>query len=168
MAGSSTPMFGYFSKVALISPTANGRGSMYSRGAELLGGHRAGAVLHLAVGERGTVLDHEDALAAASALGSSTVTGEAPMMTVDRRVDAARGGQLGLDAGAVGGVDLVDDDHVGHAQVDLAGVVASSLPGPVRVGDGDRQVGLVERKSLLPPSQRMTSASFSASRRMAS
>ena len=48
------------------------------------------------------------------------------------------------DAGAVGGVDLVEHDHVGQAQVDLARVVDEPVAGAVRVDDGDVQVGLVE------------------------
>ena len=56
----------------------------------------------------------------------------------------AHGAELALDAGAVGGVDLVEHDHVGEPQVDLAGVVDEAVAGTVRVGDGDVQVGLVE------------------------
>src|SRR5665647_1219438 len=117
-------------------------------GAELLGGHGAGAVLHLAVRERGAVLDHKDLLA----------LDELRLVDGDRRgahddarrgIDRAHGVELGLDAGAVGGVDLVEHDHVGETDVDLAGVVHQAVAGTMRVGDGDVQVGLVEAEVVV-------------------
>ena len=77
--------------------------------------------------------------------GLSTETGEAPMMICAVGLTERTAPELGLDAGAVGGVDLVEHDDVGEAQVDLARVVDEAVAGTVRVGDGDVQVGLVER-----------------------
>ena len=65
------------------------------------------------------------------------------------RVHRADGLELGLDAGAVGGVDLVEHDDVGEPQVDLAGVVHEAVAGTVRVGDGDVQVGGVEAEVVV-------------------
>ena len=70
-------------------------------------------------------------------------------MIVARRVHRADGLELGLDAGAVGRVDLVEDDGVGEPQVDLAGVVHEAVAGTVRVGDGDVQVGGVEAEVVV-------------------
>ena len=76
-----------------------------------------------------------------------------PFSTDDRRVGPDDDG-LGIDLLDVvhdhghvlrrGGVELVDDEDLGPAEVRLAGIVEHLVAGPVRVDDDDLQVGLVE------------------------
>jgi hypothetical protein len=47
------------------------------------------------------------------------------------------------------GVDLVDHDHVGPPQVDLAGEVRQFMARAVRVDDHDFQVGGIERSVVV-------------------
>src|SRR5205823_10932953 len=49
-----------------------------------------------------------------------------------------------LNVVRIGGVYLVDDHHVGAAQIDLARVVGQLVAGTMRIGDYDLQVGGVE------------------------
>src|SRR5450756_2696463 len=79
MAGSSTPTFGYFSKVALISPTANGRGSMNSATPSCLAATVPAPYFIspcVSVGPSSTTRT----FLPWTSSGLSTVTGEAPMM----------------------------------------------------------------------------------------
>jgi hypothetical protein len=52
----------------------------------------------------------------------------------------------GIEARRVG---LVDHDDIGHPDVDLARVVAQLVAGPQRIGDGDQQIGRVERRVVV-------------------
>ncbi len=54
-----------------------------------------------------------------------------------------------LDVLELGGVDLVDDHDVGHAQVGLAGVVGELVARAERIGDGDVEIRLVEREVVV-------------------
>ena len=82
-----------------------------------------------------------------------------PSSIVDRRGgadDRARAGSCSridvehrLDALRRGGVHLVHDADVGHAEVRLAGVVAQLVPGAVRVDDDDEEVGPEERRVVV-------------------
>ena len=50
----------------------------------------------------------------------------------------------GLDVVLLGGIDLVDHDHIGAPQVDFTGEVSQFMPRTVRVYDYDFQVGRIE------------------------
>jgi hypothetical protein len=54
-----------------------------------------------------------------------------------------------LHAGRGRGVDLVDDDHVGHAERRLPGMVAVGLARPQGVGQDDVQAGAEEREIVV-------------------
>jgi hypothetical protein len=56
-----------------------------------------------------------------------------------------------LDRMRIRRIDLVDDDDICHPQVGLAWVVGQLVTGPERIGDGDEQVGGVEREVVVPP-----------------
>ena len=57
----------------------------------------------------------------------------------------------GLDRGRLRGVDLVDDDDVGHAQVGLARVIATLVAGAERVRDDDMEVRAEEGQVVVAP-----------------
>jgi len=67
----------------------------------------------------------------------------------------------------IGGVDLVDDHHISHAQIRFARMIAQFVAGAMRIGHDDVEIALVEGESLLPPSHTTMSASCSAWRRIA-
>jgi len=76
------------------------------------------------------------------------VTGESAF-TISARVDPAH---VGLDRGDVrggGGVELVDDDQVGQAEMRLARVVAQLVARPVRIGHHDVEVRPDEREVVV-------------------
>ena len=109
----------------------------------------AGAVLHLAVRERGAVLDHQHHLALEQ-LG--LVDEQRAVGADDNRLRVAR---LDVRLDHVdpllrGALDLVDDHHVGAQQVHLARVIQELVPRPVRVDDHDLEVRLVERQVVVP------------------
>ena len=53
------------------------------------------------------------------------------------------------DVGWLRGVDLVDDEDVGHARHRLAGMMCCHLPRPERIGDRDVEAGPQERKIVV-------------------
>ena len=115
----------------------------------LLGGEHGGAVGHLAVRERGSVLDGEHPLAPdllRVALDQERRCGE----------DDLRGGSVladriedRIDSLLRRSVHLVDDAYVRHAEIRLAGVVAKLVTGAVRVDDDDVDVRLDERRVVV-------------------
>src|SRR6476469_1060377 len=107
------------------------------------GGNVTCTVAHFAVGQGGTVLDHQHAL------------------TLDRVAVLHGDGGNGIYDGGVGvehidivldhfdcvggsAVFLVDDDHVSHSHIGLARVILQFVARPERVYDHDLQVRLVE------------------------
>src|SRR5512140_2777625 len=116
--------------------------------AVLPGRDDAGAVLHAAVGQGRAVLDDEDALAADPFAVLDDGRGVGPD-DLGLGVDLLGVGENRVDAFLRGRVHLVDDDDVGPAEVRLAGIVGELVPGPVRVGDDDLEVRLVERKVVV-------------------
>ena len=71
------------------------------------------------------------------------------MSTSASGIEVADAAHHRVDGSLLGGVDLVDDDHVGHAQVGLAGVVAPLVTGAERVGHDDVEVGAEERQVVV-------------------
>src|SRR3989339_1103773 len=93
------------------------------------GGHVSGAETHLAVGQGRAVLYDQDALALDLGRVGHGDRGLGPQ---DLGLGVG-GADVGLDQHdlvGLGGVHLVDDDQVGHAQVGLAGVVGQLVAGP--------------------------------------
>src|SRR4029453_8086144 len=117
-------------------------------GAEAAGRDHAGAVAHLAVGQGGPVLDHQDP-PAGDQLGVLDPYRPGRLDHHRARVELLEVLLQGGDLLGCGLVDLVDDQHVGRPGVGLAGVVAGLVPGPQRVGDHDVQVGTVERQVVV-------------------
>jgi hypothetical protein len=75
-----------------------------------------------------------------------------PRMAADYRragVDVLGVGLDGVDAGGLGRADLVDQDHVGAGEVLSAREVVELVPGPVRVGHDDPQVGFEKRRVVV-------------------
>ena len=109
--------------------------------------HDARTECHAAVGERRAVFDHRDTPARdLAALESERRAGQ------DDSGPRVHGRHVGSDLGDLlgrCGVDLVDDHHIGHADVDLARVEVHLVAGAERVGYGDEQVGLVEREVVV-------------------
>lgn len=54
-----------------------------------------------------------------------------------------------FDIVLLGGIDLVDDEHIGAAQIDLARVIGQFVPGAVRIDHNDLKIGLVERRVIV-------------------
>src|SRR5690606_8937985 len=115
---------------------------------QVAGGDHARTVGHAAVGERGTILHHQRPLAPYS-VRVLDGDGRFGHHHRGRGVDGFGGVQHGLDIRRAGGVDLVHHQHVGHAEVGLAGVVRRLVAGTVRVDDGDGQVGPEEREVVV-------------------
>ena len=107
-----------------------------------------GAVLHLAVRQRRTVLDRPARACRGSPPGPSTVIGRG-RVDDDGARDSARATSAAPPRrlGGVGGVHLVDHDHVRAPEVGLAGVVAALVAGAVRIRHHDLEVGHDRRAS---------------------
>ena len=50
-----------------------------------------------------------------------------------------------LDAVRIGGIHLIDDEHIGAAEVDFTGIVAELVTGAMRIEHHDGQVRVIER-----------------------
>ncbi len=140
MAGSTGPT-SYLRKVSAIVPTAHGRGSTIS--ARSVGASRddAGAELHLAVREGRTVLDDQHAFARDRHRRRRRSPGSFALTTVASGLTWPIVSVSAVTCSGRRRVDLVDHDHVGHAQVGLARVVGRLVAGPERVGHDDVHVG---------------------------
>ena len=107
------------------------------------GGEGAGTDVHFAVGEGRAVLDNEDALAG-DTLGVVERERRGGEHDARVRIHAYDVVAHRLHAALGRGVDLVDDNDVGQAQVHLAGVIGQFVARAVGVGDGDREIGAIE------------------------
>ncbi len=107
--------------------------------------HNAGAILHLAMGERDRPRSRaaraEPRMASASSL---TKIGDAALD--DHRCSVDRGCVIAhcTDRLEVGSADLVDDDDICHAEVGRSRPIGELVPGTVRIGHDDVEVWLVE------------------------
>jgi hypothetical protein len=103
------------------------------------------------VGKRRPVLDREDALP--GDLVRVLLDLERRRGADDRRPRIHRADRLEdcLDSFLGRGVDLVHDTRIGHAQIDLAGVVAELVAGSVRIDDDEVQIGMDEGDVVVAP-----------------
>ena len=110
--------------------------------------HYPGAVGHLAVGEGGTVFDHQH----------PAIADQVEVIDEDRRggidhqrlrIDFLDRFPHLIDAIGFGGVDLIDQHHVGHAQVGFTGIIKQLVSRAVGIDHRDVQVGLVEGQVVI-------------------
>jgi len=112
--------------------------------AHLPSGHHAGAEVHATVGAGRPVLDHQHALVL-DQLRLIDGHGRLALDDLGQGVFLADGTTQLVDVGLRGGVHLVDDDHVGHQQVLVTGVVGQLVADAKRIDHHDQDVGRVER-----------------------
>jgi len=114
--------------VAAIEPTAKWPRVRSLGHSGVPGGHRSGAERHAAVGDRGSVFDHQHPLAGQRRSwfegdrGGGAHDGRVRVGSLDVRDDLCRRVEFGA-------VELVQHDHVSHSQVDLTRVVGQFVPG---------------------------------------
>ena len=97
-----------------------------------------------------TILDDEHSLAT----DRLTVLHEQRTRTLDHQgigIQLGRDPPRQLDPFERGGVHLVDQDRVGHANVGLAGVIAYRVIRPVGIHDRDQYIGHVEGEVVVAP-----------------
>lgn len=112
--------------------------------AERTSGHHAGAEVHATVGTGRPILDHQHALVL-DQLRLVDGHGRRALDDLGQGVFLADGTTQLVDVGLRGGVHLVDDDHVGHQQVLVTGVVGQLVTDTKRVDHHDQDVGRIER-----------------------
>ena len=89
--------------------------------------------------KRGAIFDNENALAANRSWIIHEKRGGG--FDLDRsRIQTPQILAHGDDVIRIGGIDLVDHEHIGHADIGLAGVIAALVARAMRVGDHNLKI----------------------------
>ncbi len=128
----------------LDSPHNVGSGVDNLPGGILLGSNHPGTIGHPPMGQGGAILHDQhslsrDQLRVVDENGGGGVHHQGP------RIDSVYTEAYLFDVLGIRGHDLVDDDHICHQEVGLAGVVGVFMAGAMRVHQGDLQVRPVKR-----------------------